>query len=174
MTSLLFLSAEDFHIQQGSKGPIMCHEIPGLSLVMFYSTHCTHCQTLIPIFKKLPGTINGCQFAILNVSLNRRCVEMSRETIAPLKYVPYIVLYVRGRPFMAYKGPQNPDTILQFVVEVANHLRAKQEFSRGTVKHDPKKRAIPEYCTGVPIKGSGKDEEVCYLEFDEAYEKVAQ
>ena len=35
MSGLLFLQTEDFGIQQGQKGPILCHSIRGISLVLF-------------------------------------------------------------------------------------------------------------------------------------------
>jgi thiol-disulfide isomerase/thioredoxin len=167
MSGLLFLTSDDFQVQRGTKGNIMCHGIPGFSLILFYSTHCTHCQTLIPIFKKMPGTINGCQFGMINVSTNRKCVQMSKNSIAPVSYVPYIVLYINGRPFMVYKGPYDEGEIRRFIIEVANSVQKKQQFSKEKVKQ-PAKRGIPEYCTGIPVKGDGK-EAVCYLDFGEAY-----
>ena len=92
MSGLLFLSTEDFHLVKGTKGAIMTTNIPGFSLILFYSTQCEHCQSLIPIFKQLPGTVGGCQFGMINVSHNKQCVLMSRETIAPIRVVPYIIL----------------------------------------------------------------------------------
>ena len=172
MSGLLFLTAEDFVIQKGAKGNIMCHGIPGFSLILFYSTHCTHCQTLIPIFKKLPGTIQGCQFGMINVSTNKKCIQMSKNTVAAISYVPYIVLHVNGRPFMVYKGPYDPNEIRRFVIEVANSIQKKQQFhakgkqtQQGPHGH---KKSIPEYTVGIPIYGDG-NENVCYLDFVEAY-----
>lgn len=170
MSGLLFLTSEDFNVQKGSKGNIMCHQIPGFSLILFYSTHCTHCQSLIPIFKHLPGTISGCQFGMINVSTNKQCVEMSRNTIAPIAFVPYIVLHINGKPFMAYKGPYEAEEIRRFVMEVANNVQKKQEFSKAKVKTDTK-GSIPEYTTGHPVCG---DDNVCYLDFSGAYLKVKQ
>lgn len=170
MSGLLYLSANDFSIQKGSKGNIMCHEIPGFSLILFYSTHCTHCQTLIPIFKKLPGTIGGCQFGMINVSTNKYVIQKARNTIAPVKYVPYIVLYVSGRPFMVYKGPYDGGEIRRFVIEVANSLQKKRKFSsvKKVQKSSGHKKEIPDFTVGIPIYGDG-NEDVCYLDFTEAY-----
>lgn len=162
---ILFLTGEDFDSQKGTNGNILCHNIPGFSLILFYSTHCTHCQTLIPIFKKLPGTINGCQFGMINVSSNRNVVEMSQDTVAPIKYVPYIVLYINGKPFMVYKGPYQESEIRNFVVEVANNVQKKQQFSKEKVKEETP-GGIPAYCIGKPLCGNDK---VCYLVFDTAY-----
>ena len=139
MAGLLFLSSDDFSVAKGSKGNILCHSIPGFSLILFYSTQCTHCQQLIPIFKRLPGTIGGCQFGMINVSSNKQCVRMSKNTIAPISYVPYIVLYIQGKPFMRYNGPHDSNEIRRFVIEVANKVQSKQKFSPENVK-DNKKR----------------------------------
>ena len=164
MSGLLYLSSEDFALQRGKKGPIMCHQIRGISLILFYSTHCEHCKELIPIFKSLPGTINGCMFGMINVSLNRACVAMSQNTIAPIKYVPYIVLYVDGKPFMAYKGPYQASELQKFVVQVAQNIQKKQQFSKDVVKQEEQK--IPEYTIGIPVCG---DDNVCYLDNLNAY-----
>ncbi len=163
MSGLLFLTSEDFSIQRGTKGDIMCHNIPGFSLILFYSTFCDYCQKFIPIFKRIPGTIGGCQFGMINVSKNREAVEMSLRTISPIKYVPYIVLYINGKPFMSYKGPSEEGEIRRFVMEVANNVQKKQQFSKEKVKDDSSSGGgIPAYTIGIPVSG-GKDQMVCYL-----------
>ena len=130
MSGLLFLSSDDFSVDKGNKGNILCHSIQGFSLILFYSTQCVHCQNLIPLFKKLPGTIGGCQFGMINVSSNKQCVQMSKDTIAPISYVPYIVLYIQGKPFMRYSGPHDGSEIKRFVLEVANKVQSKQKFNK--------------------------------------------
>lgn len=162
---LLFLESDEFLIQKGMKGDILCHQIPGFSLVLFYSTHCVHCQTLLPIFKKLPGTIGGCQFGVLNVSINRKCVEMAKKTITPITYVPYIIFYINGTPFLTYKGPPEEEELRRFVIDVANNVQKKQQFSNEKVKEN-KDEGIPAYTIGKPIQGNDK---VCYLKFENAY-----
>ena len=89
---------------------------------------------------------------------------MSQNTIAPIKYVPYIILYIQGKPFMRYNGPHDGGEIRRFVIEVANKVQGKQKFTKETVKDDGK--GIPEFTTGHPLCG---DDKRCYLEFKEAY-----
>lgn len=170
MSGLLFLTSDDFGIQRGTKGPILCTNIQGFSLVLFYSTQCSYCQSLIPIFKRLPGSVGGCQFGMINVSHNKQCVLMSRQTIAPIKEVPYIVLYVNGKPYMRYRGPHDPREIGRFIVEVAQKVQANQSFAKDDkrIKEDPR-GGIPAYTIGHPLIGQGPDDKVCYLEFDNAY-----
>jgi hypothetical protein len=167
MSGLLFLSSDDFSVVKGNKGNILCHSIPGFSLILFYSTQCVHCQNLIPLFKKLPGTIGGCQFGMINVSSNKQCVQMSKDTIAPISYVPYIVLYIQGKPFMRYNGPHDAEEIKRFVIEVANKIQSKQTFSSENVKEPQNGKGIPEFSIGKPL--CGQDDDVCYLNFNDAY-----
>jgi thiol-disulfide isomerase/thioredoxin len=169
MSGLLFLQSNDFCIQNGQKGEIVCNNIRGISLILMYSTKCQHCQQLIPIFKRLPGTIGGCQFGMINVSTERDIVSMSRNSISPIKYVPLIILYVNGKPFIRYDGPHSEQDIRSFLIEVTNKIQAKERFSSEKNKENSKNsREIPEYTVGYPLYG---DDEDFYLEFTEAYPK---
>jgi len=167
MSGLLFLTTEDFNIQKGQKGPILCNSIRGFSLILFYSTQCEFCQNLIPLFKQLPGGVSGCQFGMINVSHNKQCVLLSRETIAPINEVPYIIMYVNGKPFLRYKGPHDQREISRFIVEVANNVNKNESFNKDTQIKENTKSGIPDYTTGIPL--CGPDSKVCYLQFDNAY-----
>jgi thiol-disulfide isomerase/thioredoxin len=167
MSGLLFLQTADFNLQNGTKGKIMCNNVRGISLILFYSTKCEHCQKLIPIFKRLPGHIGGCQFGMVNISLEKQIIGMSMQTIAPIKYVPLIILFVNGKPFIRYDGPHNEQEIKTFVLEVTNKLQTKEKFSSEKVKQG-KNNEIPAYTIGHPLYGQ---DEVSYLEYDEAYTK---
>ena len=161
------MSSDDFFVDKGENGNILSNKIKGFSLILFYSTQCEHCKNLIPIFKKLPGSIGGCQFGMVNVSTNKMCVNMSKDTISPILYVPLIILYINGVPVMRYNGPHEDAVLRRFVMEVAQKFQSKQQFSAEEPKN--KKKEIPAYCTGIPL--CGKDDKVCYLEFDKAYVK---
>lgn len=169
MNGLLFLTSEDFNIGDGVKGPILCHGINAFSLILFYSTKCVHCEALIPIFHQLPGTIIGCQIGIINVSTNKKVLEMAKNTISPIEYVPYIVLYVNKRPYMRYNGPRDINEIRKFVYEVTKNIKNNQAFSKDKVKEPKSGRGIPQYCIGKPLYG---EDEVCYLKESEAYPKI--
>ena len=167
MSGLLFLTTNDFQIIKGVKGNIMCTNIPGFSLILFYSTQCEHCQSLIPIFKTLPGTVGGCQFGMINISQNKKCIIMSRESIAPIKVVPYLILYINGKPYMRYQGPQDAQEITRFIIAVSQKIQNKQTFTKEDkhIKQD-KNGGIPAYTIGKPLCGPDYE---CYLEFNDAY-----
>jgi len=171
MSGLLFLQTGDFTIQKGTKGDILCNSVRGLSLILFYSTQCCHCRELIPIFKKLPLQLGGCQFGMINVSVERQLIEMSKETISSIKYVPLIILYVAGKPFIRYDGPHDENEIRRFVLEVSSKIQAKEKFSNRENKQKVQggKRTAtdnPPYASGQPLWG---DSDEFYMEFAEAY-----
>ena len=168
MSGLLFLTSDDFTVNRGTKGNILCSNIPGFSLILFYSTQCHHCNKLIPIFKSLPGTIGGCQFGMINVSTNKKCVKMAKNTIVPIQYVPLLILYINGRPFIKYNGHYEQNDIKTFILDVANKVNNKQKFSNENVTEDVR-GGIPEYSIGHPLYGM---DNVTYLEFDEAYQEI--
>ena len=93
---------------------------------------------------------------------------MSRNTIAPITFVPYIVFYVSGKPFMKYTGPHDSNEIRRFIMEVSKNLQTKHKFYEETTDKHSKERKIPEYTIGIP---KNCDEGVCYLEFEDAYKK---
>lgn len=169
MNSLLFLSEQDFSIQQGKKGHVLCNNLPGVSLVLFYSKKCPHCVNAFPVFETLPQVVPGCRFALLNVSTNVNVARMSQRTIAPITVVPFIILYVNGRPFMKYNGEKSLRSISNFVNEVLARIQSKKNFSSSTkVEHD--EDDIPEYSVGIPFNMVCEGEQ-CYLTFNEAYRK---
>ena len=94
---------------------------------------------------------------------------MSRDTIAPIKVVPYIVLYINGKPHMRYNGPYVAEEIGRFIVEVSRTVQKPESVVREeNVKQDPRE-GIPAYTIGHPL--CGPDDNVCYLDFDDAYGK---
>jgi thiol-disulfide isomerase/thioredoxin len=163
MSGLLFLTSSDFSITKGTKGNILCHGIQGYSFILFYSTQCEYCHTLIPIIKKLPGTIVGVQFGMINVSSNKTCIQMSQNTISHITYVPLCILYINGKPFMKYSGPADPNEIRRFIIEVSTKIQNKQKFSEETVKDNGKE--LPAYCIGHPLCGT--EDNVCYIKFSD-------
>ncbi len=127
MSGILYLNCDDFVIKKGEKGNLMClnYEVQGLSLVLFYSNECQHCNKLMVRYKQLPFNINGCQFTMINVNKmeNRRVVQLSNQTIVPITYVPDIILYVDGIPYMRYDGNHDIQSIKTFILDIYQQLQ---------------------------------------------------
>jgi thioredoxin-like negative regulator of GroEL len=108
----------------------------------------------------------GCQFGVVNVSLHKEAVMMSQNTIDPIRFVPRIILYINGRPYMAYRGPHDGGEIRRFIKEITDNLQKKQQFSGGErVKDGTPIQQVNSPTTGVPVC----DDKVCYLDFGKAY-----
>lgn len=169
MSGLLFLTADDFEIINDNSNKILVNKIPGFSLILFYSTYCEHCHNILEVIKSLPGTITSFQFGIINVSLNKQTIIDARDTITPLQYVPYIILYYNGRPYMRYDGEHNLESINKFAYEVATSIQLKvEQYQNDEEGQIMEHYEIPEYCIARPTKG-GTQENICYLNFSEAY-----
>ena len=168
MSGLLFLTADDFNVVESNGNKILEHNVRGFTLVLFYSTNCVHCNKLLPILKQLPGTIAGCLFGMINVNRNTLVIKKSNGTITPLTYVPYIILYYNGRPYMRYDGPSSMKDIQNFVRNVTDSIKRQIENDKESLQDEDKHYCIPEYCIARPTKG-GLTEDICYVNFTEAY-----
>lgn len=156
MSGILFLNQNDFEIRKSTKGDMLAlrYEKRGLCLVLFYSKELqkTSCDLLLNNFKTLPGIINGCSFAMVNMNMNIGLVETSKNTIAPITYVPDLILFVNGCPFVRYDGNHNVEDICRFLEDVYNKIHKLQFTEEGSpipnTKPEPT-RAVPK-ATGVP------------------------
>jgi thioredoxin-like negative regulator of GroEL len=128
MSGLLFLTSDDFNLIKSEKGNIMkLNNIPGFSLILFYSTKCDHCTHIIPIFKKLPSILGGCNFGMININNNKECIMMSRQSITNINVVPYIILYIDEKPYMRYEGSYTEKEISNFIIKISTEIKNNQE-----------------------------------------------
>lgn len=133
-SGLLYLAPKDFLIKQSDKGYHLTHRIAGVSMVMYYSRTCKFCETLIPIFKTLPGRVQGVHFAMANASADEKRLEkMAEATVTPIRYVPFIVFYINGEYYMEYRGPKNAESMARAAYEVATKATTGQDFTTGRV-----------------------------------------
>lgn len=175
MSGLLFLTKDDFNIQRGINGDVLCIDVKDFCLLLFYAKTCVHCQNIIPVFKQLPGTIGGCQFGTVNIGVNKQLIDVSKNTTTPIKYVPLILLYYNGKPVMSFKSHNQIVTeneLRKFIIDVSKSLQQKQSFQQPQTQQSqqpPQQQSqIPQYTIGIPLQGVGN---VCYLDFVEAYDK---
>jgi thiol-disulfide isomerase/thioredoxin len=172
--SIIYLNSNDFFVGEGSKGKVLCTNIKELVFVMFHadSDKCKYCEEAVPQFRQLPHAISSCRFAFVNLNNNLDIVKMANETIAPFSYVPYMILYVNGRPFIRYDGDRNVKDMADFVIEVISRLKSNvnTKFSNAPVKKIKQENEIPPYTIAIPYSVVCDDDAgVCYLKYDEAY-----
>ena len=191
MNGILFFGGADFILRQGDNGQLLCltYDIKGLTLVLFYSNQCEYCDHLIKKFKQLPHLVNGCQFAMVNVSQHPDVPERSAQTMASITYVPDLILYVNGSPYIRYDGQHEIEPIRNFIIEVYKKVatqlnfhnqphanppqhqqqqQQRQQQQQQQQQQAPSPQSIPAYTIGKPIMG-GRNDKVCYLNFNSAY-----
>lgn len=163
--SLFYLSFKDFHIRQGTNAPLLCTSMQHISMVMFHSGQSVGSQQMLQVFKMLPQVIRGCQFGLVDINKNMNLVPMSQQTNTPIEYVPLVIMYVNGIPYMEYKGPSDLEMMRQFLVEqyniiekqisftTSNHTNVYQQAgNQRNVSYNPDKKRIPQY--GIPLFGN--------------------
>jgi thiol-disulfide isomerase/thioredoxin len=195
-SGIFFFNSDDFTLRETAKGKLLALEgqSKGLNLILFYSKECQFCDKFLAQFKQLPNLILGCKFAMVNINQNKEIVNMSKNTLAPITYVPDVILYVNGLPYIRYDGPSEMQHIKDFIVDIyqklqkTSFLQEQQNMSQSGENADHSQKLsdgksigfanqgetsqndIPEYTIGKPLSGSSKDVYgKCYLNFDSAY-----
>jgi hypothetical protein len=169
-SSIIALRAEDFEIQPGRNGNLLCNGIKGISLCMFYASDgCRTCKALLPQFRHLPQIISGISFCALDILENQAVIAMSRQTLAPLNEVPYIVLYANGRPFLQYDDAPTIEKLVNFVQYAMKLIDNKKSFIDKGAKVESD---IPKYSIAKPYLNFNCDDSgFCYLSYNDAYAK---
>ncbi len=165
MSGLMFLTPRDFVVKQNSDGQYhLTHRLNGISVVLFYSRSCKHCDALIPIFRKLPGLVQGVSFAMANVNTdNNKLIQMASVTTTKIHYTPYIVVYVNGVYFLEYRGEKTVEAIARAAWEISSKATSGQSFSSGRICTS-KTSGLDGYCDG----DNNWDDETC-MTFEEVY-----
>ena len=162
---MIFLDNEDFYVDKSSNGLVLCTKIPNLSFVLFYSNGCMHCHRMKAILKQLPNYIHGIQLGLINVDNNKKTIVDSSNTITQIKYVPFLMFYVNGIPYIQYSGEHKLEHVTTFLKKVISSLQ-NQHSSSFDDKKDRKKVQKNLPTLGIPI--CGKDQKI-YCNVKEAY-----
>jgi hypothetical protein len=124
-----FLRIEDFHLERSPDGHILlCPDIQGVSIVTYYASNNHNCDIFIQQFKAMHRSIMNCTFAELDVRQHYKIVSLSKKSNTPIKGVPYILLYINGRPYREYTGVREPKLIINFIMNTLSEMQATQSF----------------------------------------------
>lgn len=146
MNTLVFLNSQDYTVVDN----YLTQPISGFSFVLFFTKHCEYCRYTFPIFKSLLQHVNGCFFAVTDLTYNLDLREKSQGTTTPINVVPYLILYTDGVPFARYSGEYNKSDMTQFIIDACKII------SQETSKQETMKRLQ-------------QSTFLHYLMFDEAY-----
>ena len=178
-TGLFYLTNNDFNLIETSKDNVnLCINIEGYALILFYSIKCNYCKNLLPIFKELPESVGGCVIGMINIDQNKQIIEKSKKTKVAITYVPYIVFYINGLPFMRYDGEHDKNQLKQFIIDTAEKLSKNGSQSKTTepsknmqyeLLKNQSQKPRPRYTLGKPKNSETFGQLNNYNNFDSAY-----
>jgi thioredoxin-like negative regulator of GroEL len=172
MNNLIFLTTRDFSIDVAPKGKILVNNQKGIMFCLFHAdpAKCGYCAETIPEFKKLSMKMAGIKFGFCNFNRDKDVWVMSKSTFSPIDQVPYIVLYVNGRPLMRYDGEQRTDVMMKFLNDVISRLNTKKDFYEN--KNFKFESDMPTFANTPQFNVVCDTEKgVCYLDSGLAYGK---
>lgn len=172
---LIELHADSFRKLKGSKGYVL--GIPNannLTLVMFYSTQCEYCDQAMPELSRLSRHLREnnlpIQVAVCDVGKNRSIIKESAETVDPIKFVPYTVIYLKDRPYVRYNGNKVAEEMFKYLIEVMRRIDTRQQFVKTEKQPTEEETDESEVTTpgmGIPYN-TVTEQSVCYLTNEEA------
>lgn len=119
-SSIQFLKDSDFSVDQSGILNVNISSFnSGYSLILFYSTQCPHCKEMLEAVRRMPSIINGCSFGVINLDHNKGIIQKCAKSQLQLKYVPFLVFFASGVPYMVYNGPTEENEIKRFIIQVS-------------------------------------------------------
>lgn len=174
-SALIELTAESFKKMKGNRGHVLgLPNAQNLTLVMFYSMQCTFCDQAMPELSKLSRYLREnnlpIQVAVCDVSKNKRVIQESADTVDPIKYVPYLTIYLRDRPYLRYNGKKIAEEMLSYLVEVLKRIDTRQQFvqPQRQAQEEQEEEVSAGPSVGIPYNVVCEGD-VCYLTQDEVF-----
>ncbi len=104
--SIGFLSSVNFSVADGkNNNKLLFNDIPGISVVFFFSDQCKPCHVAFPEYQRLSVAYGkNIRFTMANIAKSPEIIKMSNQTIMPIKFTPQIILYINKVPHARYDG----------------------------------------------------------------------
>ncbi len=174
------LKTEDFYIDTGKKGKVLCTTQKDIIFVFFHldGKQCENCEAMLPEFMKLPNLVPQVKYALVDLSKNPEIAKKTTQTIAPIKYVPYLIVFVNNRPFLRYDGGKSSTEMAQFLRELLANI--PKDYLQRIASNNNTVSSGAKFESEVPVYPAGgipynvvcdKNTGVCYLSFDELMSK---
>jgi hypothetical protein len=160
------LSNESFYIDNSTGKPLFCSKLPGISFVVFHSSTDEVSQNFMGQFRMLPGSIHMCTFAECDIYRQREVIWKSNQTSVPIRYVPFMILYINGKPADAF--PRAVRRTLSNIQQWIVHKIRSQDFliqddaDNGAGPAHPRRPAV--HPLGIPYNRKGT-----YMPYAKAY-----
>lgn len=171
-SGIVELHAESFKKMRGNRGFVLgIPNAQNLTLIMFYSMQCTYCDLAMPELEKLSQFILDNQLpitiAVCDIMKNKKIIQESADTVDPIKFVPYMPIYLGEKPYLRYNGKKTADEMLNYMIEVLKRVDTRQKFvqRQSTQEEDKPHTSQGE---GIPYNVVCEGD-VCYVSQDELF-----
>ena len=172
MTSVIIeLHAESFKKMKGNSGFVLgIPNAQNLTLVMFYSLQCTYCDLAMPELEKLSKFIYEnnlpINIAVCDIMKNKKVIQDSADTVDPIRFVPYMPIYLGEKPYLRYNGKKTAEDMLNYLIEVLKRIDTRQKFVQNNNKQEPEEEQNSG--EGLPYNVVCESD-VCYVTQDEIF-----
>jgi len=172
MNNIIYCEDKDFYLSKGQSGKILlCNSKykSGIFFVFFFSTKCPNCDVGMEAFssliRKFPSEI---KFGAININDYPTIIAKAAQSCTPLEYVPYLVLYFRGKPYLRYDGEMDINEMTSFLADAVKRIDEKKEF----IKASPKEEEVitPDYAGGIPYN-IVCNKNKCYIKYNDVYKQ---
>lgn len=170
MNNIIYCEDKDFYLAKGQTGKILlCNSKykQGIFFVFFFSTKCQNCGDGMEVFSNLlrrfPPEI---KFGAININDYPTIISKSTQSCTPLEYVPYFVLYYRGKPYLRYDGEMDLNDMMTFLTDAVKRIDEKKEFIKPNA--DKEDLVVPEYAGGIPYN-IVCNKNKCYIKYNDVY-----
>jgi thioredoxin-like negative regulator of GroEL len=165
---------DNSHFEVSPSGELSV-KLKGYVLMLFYSTKCEHCGDMIDKFRELNDTVNGCSFAQVNLDTNKELIKKVNASNIKLTFVPFVVLFANGTPYMIYSGPVSTPDLRRFILEVTDAYAKEFEQNRLNGGNRTTEISIIDDSVGCRVDDdecrtkASAGRESCYVTMEEAY-----
>jgi thiol-disulfide isomerase/thioredoxin len=171
MSNIIYCDDQDFYLSKGQSGKVLLSNSKhkeGIFFVFFFSTKCPNCDVGMEAFtrliRKFPPEV---KFGAININDYPTIIAKAAQSCTPLEYVPYLVLYFRGKPFLRYDGEMNTEDMTAFLTDSIKRIDQKKEFVKTNSKEE---MVVPEYAGGIPYN-IVCNKNKCYIKYNDVYNK---
>ena len=128
---------DDFTMVKTPKGNLVQLLNIELVVVLFYKNeeNRQHSNEFIRVFEEIEKTDVECKFGIINVDEYPEQLALAANTKTPIHYVPYVVIYVHGRPYMSYAGKIDSVELVKLItyVQLMETVTASIQFDKKSI-----------------------------------------
>jgi thiol-disulfide isomerase/thioredoxin len=173
-SGIIELHAESFKKIKGNRGYVLgISNAQNLTLLMFYSLQCAYCDQAMPELEKLSKFINEnnlpINIAVCDIMKNKKVIQESADTVDPIKFVPYMPIYLGEKPYLRYNGKKTAEEMLNYLIEVLKRVDTRQKFVQ-SAKQEQEDEEEPRVSgnEGIPYNVVCESD-VCYVTQDEIF-----